>query len=350
MQNLWALLFITINFSLAGYAGCIHEKLLTGKQIREMRTSRGWDASILYRGRFYSLAQVDVSKLQTTKKYLLQFNHATHLFLQEGLRNPWSEYNKRYLKYYHSLTMAQYLKKIDQNIKTHGYTTKIIGQSVEKKPIYGVFPKTLDPNKKTILMFGRQHGDEGTQNYIIEGFLNKVFQASTSSWHKKFQLIVYPMVNPDGADRMTRYNKNGLDLNRQWRHKLTSNPDEIGVVQRHIRTWIEKLDKPVIALDMHGSFTEDFIYRVPQDYFGSEYYQIQSTFINGLAKHDVFQKGNFQLSRGNPQMARLYFGKFYQMNAVTHETPRNISLNGARQIDDLKRQGHGLYQSIIDIY
>jgi hypothetical protein len=353
-QSIIAAIIFVFGFSMnQSAAKCVHEGSLLGSKIKQsFYSQKNWDVHLRIQGRYYPLHQVDINKIQDHRHYYVQVNHAAHRLMNEYSRNPWTEYNKRYLPYYHSAKNEAYLKQLRPAVAAAQYEMRVIGKSVLGKNLHAIYPRTIDPNKKIILMLGRQHGDEGTQNYIIEGFLNQVFSQLGKDWRDRFQLFAYPMINPDGADKMTRYNSNGLDLNRQWVKELAKNPDEVLVIQQHLAKWLARTPQsiPVITLDMHGSFSKDFVFRVPASYFGQEYFNRQTTFINQLAKYDEFQRGQVELSKGHPQMARLFFGKYFNVNALTHETPRNISLRSKRSIKDLQQQGVDLFQAIADLY
>jgi murein tripeptide amidase MpaA len=129
----------------------------------------------------------------------------------EKSNDPHAEYNKKYLEYYTYSRMQKYIKSNKSKIEEAGFDIRIVGKSIEGRDLYAITPKKLE-NKKTILMFGRHHGDEGTANWIIEGFFDEYL--SNKSFQSKYQLILYPMINPDGAEAHSRYNYNGRDLNR----------------------------------------------------------------------------------------------------------------------------------------
>ena len=105
-------------------------------------------------------------------------------------------------------------------------------------------------------------------------------------------------------------------------------------------------------LDMHGSFTDDFIYRVKRNYINPAFYEFQQNFIDELGALDSFQKGNFILSNGHPKMARIVMIKSYGLNALTHETPKNIKIQNSqnRSLLSLEDQGSAVLQAILRQY
>jgi hypothetical protein len=196
-------------------------------------------------------------------------------------------------------------------------------------------------------MFGRHHGDEGTANWIIEGFVSDFLNAS-SEYHEQFQLILYPMVNPDGAEAQSRYNENNRDLNRSWSMDNSKTYDEAKIIHNNLRQFLKNPNQVIIGLDMHGSFTKDFIYRVEDNYVDRAFYDHQQEFIDQLGSYDIWQKGNYELSNGHPKMARIVLINGYGLNALTHETPRDIKIKNkpGRSKESLKKQGSDIFNSL----
>ena len=320
-------------FLFQAYANCVHEMSLTGKEIKAHPKRLNFlienkDARFIPYHNFFE----DLNDLQ---KYDIQIQHVE-------MKTESSEgYNDRYLKYYSYERLENYLNSQEEELLTMNYEISIIGKSIRGLNLYHIAPKKIDQNKKLILMFGRHHGDEGTANWIIEGFLDNFM--TNKEFRDQYQLVLYPMVNPDGAKSRTRYNANGRDLNRVWDTDYRKSKDEIGIIQGH---FLSNYRNPVIMLDMHGSFTEDFIYRVDRNFKGRDFYNTQQSFIDTLSSFDPYQNGNYYTSNGHRKMSRIYFVNKFNINALTHETPRDIKKNGDRGIKELKSQGIALIETI----
>ena len=319
-------------------AVCVHEKVISGVNLLSTFNTMDLENSYyqLNDGSFKPLKEMMM--VQPDQNYTIQIN-------QPKVKK---DYDDRYVKYYRYARIQEYLLEKKSELKSLGYDIKTIGKSIQKRDLYSIYPKKLDPNKQTILMFGRHHGDEGTANWIIEGFLNNYL--SDSEFNKRFQLILYPMVNPDGAENRVRYNKNGKDLNRVWDVNPSRSKDEVSVIHTHLNNLYLSSNKPLIALDMHGSFTEDFIFRVKKSFKGEAFYNLQQNLIETLGSMDSYQDGNFQLSNGHQKMARIMLVREFGINALTHETQRDIKLNVNRGIEDLKQQGRDVLETIKTIY
>ncbi|MBC74406.1 MAG: hypothetical protein CME64_00165 [Halobacteriovoraceae bacterium] len=333
-------LLIAFFLSFSLHAVCVHEKTILGAQLPKLQKQYDVYAQT-EEGSFKKL-----TKAISIQRYNVQLLPKSEKSFEKS--GPFDRYNRKYVEYYTYPRMVKYLDTKREGLDAIGYQIQTVGKSLKGRNLFYVGPKTLDPTKKTIVMFGRHHGDEGTANWIIEGFLNQYI--NDKSFSDEFQLVLYPMVNPDGAMKKSRYNANGRDLNRSWDKELGE--DEIVSIHGHLAPMLKKLSKVVIALDMHGSFEEDFIYRVKRSYKGEDFYNLQQKFIDELGIYDSWQNGNFHLSNGHPKMARLVLVTHYNLHALTHETIRNIRLKNrrGRTKQSLIEQGEAVVTAISNLY
>jgi hypothetical protein len=322
------------------YAECVHEKELSGYELINLKSSH----HIYESNREGIFKKLSNNKLLGLKMYKVQLRLKSDI--PEG---EFESYNKRFIEYYRYQNIVNYISSVETRLETLGYKSSIVGQSLKGRSLYAIKPLSLNPLKKTIVMFGRHHGDEGTANWIIEGFVNEFLKVN-SSFHDNFQLILYPMINPDGAEAMTRYNDNGRDLNRSWDSLISKNYDEAKTIHIDLKKYLKASREVPVVLDMHGSFTDDFIYRVKKNFIDSDFFRLQQNFITELSAHDIWQNGMFKLSNGHKKMARLVLVKSYGLNALTHETPRDIQLKSPRSKSDLLKQGADIFNSILNLY
>lgn len=72
--------------------------------------------------------------------------------------------------------------------------------------------------KRRILVWARQHGDEPDCTAALMAVLHFLFNQAESPESKlireRLDILVMPMVNPDGVQRFTRRNAQGIDINR----------------------------------------------------------------------------------------------------------------------------------------
>lgn len=312
---------------LMGFSECVDEVLLKGDKILDLTHKENIYVEV--NNRYVSLKKIKY--LDSRKKYTVHIH---------DLNTKKIDYNDKFLNYYGLPRFRFFLKKIAPAIEKANYILKRIGSSVKGRDIFVIKPKKLDPSKKIVLMLLRHHGSEGTANWVFEGFIGPYLENGGNS-----QIIIYPMINPDGVAKRTRYNANGFDLNRTWENKV----DEVKLVADHLKTLIpyNKID---FLLDMHSHKSKDTIYRVDENYISSNYFFDQSNFIETLGSYDFWQNGNFIISNGKKGMSRIFFADNHGTNSLTHETLRDIPRGGkgARTILSLKQQGKGLFWALMD--
>ena len=98
---------------------------------------------------------------------------------------------------------------------------KIIGRSELGKPIYAV---KVGKGFKKVLIWSQMHGNESTSTKALFDFLLSIDTMGFKDSLDYCQLLIIPILNPDGATSYTRGNANGIDLNRdaQARSQLES--------------------------------------------------------------------------------------------------------------------------------
>lgn len=108
--------------------------------------------------------------------------------------------------------------------KTKISETKIIGYSIQNRPIYGYFYGNATGSGKSILLTGATHGEEWHAGglWMLVDFMNNNL-GEIANQNK--ELIIVPEVNVDGVlrqkqtgkyDTAARYNSRGVNLNRNF--------------------------------------------------------------------------------------------------------------------------------------
>jgi hypothetical protein len=122
--------------------------------------------------------------------------------------------------------------------KTHGIWMVRLASSQSQK---------LISDRPKVLFICRQHGDEPVSTEASLKFIALISSENSKEQQKSLgDCVVYiiPMANPDGAEKLTRLNGVGADLNRDW-GKFTQ-PET-----RAIYT-VTKSIKPLCVVDMHS--------------------------------------------------------------------------------------------------
>ena len=91
------------------------------------------------------------------------------------------------------------------------FSHRILGYSELEKPIYGV---NFGSGPVKILAWSQMHGNESTCTKAIFDAIFSFEQLGLWTLSDKITLEIIPILNPDGAERYTRHNSNGVDLNR----------------------------------------------------------------------------------------------------------------------------------------
>jgi cytosolic carboxypeptidase protein 6 len=144
-------------------------------------------------------------------------------------------------------------------------TDSIIGRSVEGRPIQELDISEANRNADMVIITGRQHPSEVAGYFSLKAFVEKITGNTTGAmaFRKKFRLIVFPLVNPDGVDDgFGRCNANGINLNRDWKHFIQ--PETRAVKERIEHLLGNKSEKVRFFIDFHSA-EKDLFYVIPMD-------------------------------------------------------------------------------------
>lgn len=130
------------------------------------------------------------------------------------------ELAKRYETYLEgSITHRRFKHETIENLVqslSAPFRVKTAGASIEGRNIYQV---SIGDGPVTVLLWSQMHGDESTATMALMDMFN-FFKASDEfdplrrQLLKELTIVFIPMLNPDGAERFTRRNALGVDLNR----------------------------------------------------------------------------------------------------------------------------------------
>jgi hypothetical protein len=106
-----------------------------------------------------------------------------------------------------------------------------IGTSVQGRNIYAMKYSSAefrkDPSKIKVLIFAQQHGNEQSGKegaLLLAGELTK---PENQYLFKRLDLVIVPLMNPDGSEENKRRNGNGADLNRN--HLILTEPETMAL-------------------------------------------------------------------------------------------------------------------------
>lgn len=93
--------------------------------------------------------------------------------------------------------------------ETKGFEVSELGKSIEGRSISMI---SIGSGKTNILLWSQMHGDESTATMALFDIFNYLKQNKEILNNIKIHFI--PMLNPDGAEKFTRRNAIGIDINR----------------------------------------------------------------------------------------------------------------------------------------
>lgn len=192
----------------------------------------------------------------------------------------------------------------------------ILGQSHDGRSIEAI--RIGDPAaRRLIVILGRQHPPEVTGSYALEPFVEELAaQLKYSADAEHLQLLVVPLLNPDGVERgHWRANRGGVDLNRDW--GPFTQPET-----RAVRDWLareEKVTTPIAMIDFHS--TNRNLFYVQGDEASAVHQRFLTAWLGG--KESAYPGYFFTIERRNRNpgsgTAKNWFFEKYSIPSYTYE-------------------------------
>lgn len=138
----------------------------------------------------------------------------------------------------------------------------VIGKSGDGRDLIHL---KIGKGKKVVPILSRQHPPEVTGYYALKAFIDEVVSDSKLSkkFLKKYTLLVYPLMNPDGVDMgHWRHSTGGIDLNRDWAYY--HQPETKQVADHIVNTVKNDGLEVVLGLDFHSTWY-DVYYTTARD-------------------------------------------------------------------------------------
>jgi len=119
-----------------------------------------------------------------------------------------------------------------------------VGRSIEGRAIRALH---FGRGSTRVLLWSQMHGDESTATMALTDIIRFLVEGEghplRERLHKELTITMVPMLNPDGAERFTRRNAVGVDINRDARQQAT--PE--GRALKNLRDRIE----PQFGFNLH---------------------------------------------------------------------------------------------------
>jgi hypothetical protein len=135
-------------------------------------------------------------------------------------------------------------------------TYEKFAESNEGRPI---FLSKLGTGPKRVLLWSQMHGDEPTHTAVMLDLFSYLLQQTVRPQAdeilKHCTLLYIPMLNPDGAEAVMRFNAQGIDVNRDWRRLAT--PEGRALLKA------AKTLKPQFGFNLHNQNARTTVGRPP---------------------------------------------------------------------------------------
>ncbi len=130
--------------------------------------------------------------------------------------------------------------------KLQGVKVANVGKSVDGNSIHTI---SVGSGKRKVFMWSQMHGNESTTTKAVLDLITFLTSNDSlaSNIREHCELLIVPILNPDGAERYTRVNANEVDLNRDAK-QLTQPESKI------LRKLFEQF-QPDFCFNLHGQRT-----------------------------------------------------------------------------------------------
>ncbi len=202
------------------------------------------------------------------------------------------------------------------------------GKSKLGRPLYTatLFKKNRN-QKEIIVLMSRQHPPETTGQLAFLHFTERLLEDDelTRKFREKYQVLLFPMQNPDGVDLgHWRHNAGGIDLNRDWDRY---NQPETRQMAQYVTDYANKIQAPVIlGLDFHSTY-EDVYYLNNSD-TATSHPDFTKNWLTGIKKAIPDYEPNISPSNVGQPVSKGWFFVAFNAVGITYEigddTPRDF--------------------------
>jgi hypothetical protein len=231
------------------------------------------------------------------------------------------------------------------NIATIGKTSE--GRSLE-------IVRVGDPNvPHRIFIRARAHGFETAGNWIVQGLIRSLLQDTSSAYLRKYCLYILPMANKDAvALGRTRFNAQGMDLNRKWDDVADSVlcPENYAL-EMWLKQMIAQGKKPDLAIDLHNDREGNLHVSRPNKNL-EQYLAHMQVFENLLYKYTWFTEGRKGGDFRNPGTIGEGLAERYGIDAFIYEFNFEWA-NGLKKVPqgkDWELMGHQLREVFLKYF
>ena len=171
-----------------------------------------------------------------------------------------------------------------------------------------------------IFLLGRQHPPEVTGAFALKSFIEGILNHNdlTKEFLSNFNIISYPLVNPDGVDLgHWRHNLSEKDLNRDWGF---FSQIETSIIYEDIKK-ILKEHEIVLMIDFHSTFENIFYIQDQLETAGYNF--AQAWLLKNSSNKNNYTFTIKPTKSTNNGVAKNYFYSSYDIPAITFEVGDN---------------------------
>lgn len=143
-----------------------------------------------------------------------------------------------------------------EQAKNTGVQFQVAGKSKLGRDMFLLDITQGDNRKKDIIaIISRQHPPEVTGYLAMKAFIEEILadKPLSNDFRKKYHLLVFPLMNPDGVDLgHWRHNTGGIDLNRDWAYY--HQPEIRQVANYIVKTAKQQKSKVILGMDFHSTY------------------------------------------------------------------------------------------------
>jgi len=207
-----------------------------------------------------------------------------------------------------------------------GVQVQTIGNTVEGRPLELIQIGRRDAPFRVFLR-ARAHPWESGGNWVVQGLIRRLLRNDDHA-HKcleRYQVTILPMANKDGVARgRTRFNAQGMDLNRNWNEPADP---KLAPENAALETWllgeIEQHRPPHLAIELHNDGRGLLHFSRPTVPDNDRYLSRMKSLEQLLRIHSWFSEGSTKPSFNNPGTLGDGWLNRFQIDALVHELNAN---------------------------
>ena len=201
------------------------------------------------------------------------------------------------------------------------------GESVQGRPLFHMnITKGDNRGKPAIIVISRQHPPEVTGFFAMKAFIETLIElGSKNGFFDSYRLMVYPLMNPDGADLgHFRHNTGGVDLNRDW--SIYHQPEIAQITQHMVNETKEHKNNVLLGLDFHSTFHD--VYYTPHESVKRKIPDFTKTWLESIRSALNIDDINESPGKGERPTSSAWFNRQFGATGITYEigdkTPREF--------------------------